>query len=252
MDFTRLPDPVTVLELRQYTLHPGARDTLVDLFDTEFVETQEALGMRVVGQFRDLDDPDRFVWVRGFTDMESRRRGLEAFYTGPVWAAHRAAANATMVDSDNVLLLRPAGTDAGFGTLPRAPKGGTPAASPGVVVATLHRFDRPVDASFVTWFEREASPVLARAGVAVLARLATEPSPNTFPRLPVREGENVFAWFAAFPDVDAQRESFRRLQELPEWRDRIEPQLRSATRGEPERLLLEPTKRSALRYRGGE
>lgn len=34
----------------------------------------------MLGQFRDLDDPDRFVWLGGFSDMESRRRSVEAFY----------------------------------------------------------------------------------------------------------------------------------------------------------------------------
>jgi hypothetical protein len=97
-----------VIELRQYTLRPRQRDVLIDLFDREFVETQGSVGMRVMGQFRDLDDPNRFVWLRGFADMASRALGLEAFYGGPVWAAHRDAANATMIDSDNVLLLRPA------------------------------------------------------------------------------------------------------------------------------------------------
>ena len=48
-----------VVELRQYTLRPGQRDVLIDLFDREFVESQEATGMAIVGQFRDLDDPDR-------------------------------------------------------------------------------------------------------------------------------------------------------------------------------------------------
>ena len=88
-----------VFELRRYTLHPGTRDTLIELFDREFVETQEVLGMRVLGTFRDLDDPDQFVWLRGFASMATRAPALEAFYTGPVWHAHRAAANATMIDS---------------------------------------------------------------------------------------------------------------------------------------------------------
>ena len=35
----------TVFELRQYTLHPGQRDVLVDVFDDNFVEGQEAVGM---------------------------------------------------------------------------------------------------------------------------------------------------------------------------------------------------------------
>ena len=97
-----------IVELRQYTLHPGQRDTLIELFDREFIESQEAVGMTVMGQFRDLDDADRFVWLRGFGDMASRKAALESFYGGPIWQAHRDAANATMVDSDDVLLLRTA------------------------------------------------------------------------------------------------------------------------------------------------
>src|SRR4029077_20100414 len=89
----------TVIELRQYTLHAGKRDVLIDLFDAEFIESQEALGLTVIGQFRDVDDPDRFVWLRGFRDMTIRAKGLKAFYGGPVWRDHREAANATMIDS---------------------------------------------------------------------------------------------------------------------------------------------------------
>jgi hypothetical protein len=68
-----------ILELRQYTLHPGRRDDLIELFDREFVETQEAVGIQVIGQFRDLDKPDRFVWLRGFNDMPGRAQSLTAF-----------------------------------------------------------------------------------------------------------------------------------------------------------------------------
>ena len=35
-----------IVELRQYTLHPGQRDVLIDLFDREFVESQEAPDLR--------------------------------------------------------------------------------------------------------------------------------------------------------------------------------------------------------------
>jgi hypothetical protein len=80
---------VNVVELRRYTLKPGARETLVELFDREFVESQEALGMRILGTFRDLDDPDQFVWLRGFDDMASRAPALTAYYTGPVWKMHK-------------------------------------------------------------------------------------------------------------------------------------------------------------------
>ncbi len=75
--------------------------------------------MRILGQFRDLADPDRFVWVRDFPDMEARTRALEGFYSGPVWKEHSPVANATMIDHTNVLLLRPAGPELGFRFDPR-------------------------------------------------------------------------------------------------------------------------------------
>ncbi len=118
-----------VVELRQYTLRPGQREVLIDLFDREFVESQEAAGMAIVGQFRDLDEPDRFVWMRGFPSMPARAQALAGFYGGPAWEAHSAQANATMIDTDNVLLLRPVTVQSGFPApaAPRHPVGHTPA-----------------------------------------------------------------------------------------------------------------------------
>src|SRR5215207_5274659 len=103
-----------IVELRRYTLHALQRDVLIDLFDRELVETQEATGMRVIGQFRDLNDPNGFVWLRGFESMSSRATALRSFYGGPAWLAHRNAANATMVAWDDVRLLRWIGPESGF------------------------------------------------------------------------------------------------------------------------------------------
>ena len=96
-----------LIELRQYSLHIGKRDRLIELFEREFIQGQADAGMLVIGQFYDLDRPDHFVWIRAFANMEQRKAALEKFYFGPVWQTHREAANATMIDSDNVLLLKP-------------------------------------------------------------------------------------------------------------------------------------------------
>ena len=65
--------------------------------------------MRLLAQFRDLDRPDHFVWLRGFADMAARRPGSTPS-TAARLAAHRGAANTTMVERDDVRLLRPART----------------------------------------------------------------------------------------------------------------------------------------------
>jgi quinol monooxygenase YgiN len=174
-----------IVELRQYTLHPGRRDELIELFDREFVETQEAAGMAVLGQFRDLRDPDRFVWLRGFTDMAGRAAALERFYGGPVWAAHRDAANATMIDFDDVRLLRP--VDGGGFALPAVRGSDLPESR---FLATLHFGDRPFES-----FPEPDRPVVAA--------FTTEYAENTFPALPVRTGEHVFVAFARFDDQAA-------------------------------------------------
>lgn len=184
-----------IVELRQYTLHPGQRDVLIELFESELIEPQEAVGMTVLGQFRDLDDDDRFVWLRGFGDMDERARSLGAFYDGPVWREHRDAANATMIDSSDVLLLRPARPEAGF-SLANDSHHHRAAATRGsglmALTFTLEPLVKSSDA--INAFEREIVPKLAARAV-ILGYFVTESAPNTFPRLPVRENMNVLVVF---------------------------------------------------------
>ena len=60
---------------------------MIAVFDGKLIEGQEEVGMRVLGQFRDLDDTNRFTWMREFPNMEARGKTLTEFYTGPVWKA---------------------------------------------------------------------------------------------------------------------------------------------------------------------
>lgn len=238
-----------VVELRQYTLHPQQRDVLIDLFDREFVETQEAAGMTVLAQFRDLDHPDRFVWLRGFDDMPRRAEALGSFYGGPVWRAHRDAANATMIDSDNVLLLRPASAQGGFpGPAGARPAPGEPAALPSSrVLVTIWHGDGPFAPGLVEFFERRVRPVLAETGGEPLAYLRSEHAANTFPALPVRTGEEVFVWFTRFADESRMESHLDRLERSRRWREEVLPAASAWWAGSPERLRLAPTARSLMR-----
>jgi hypothetical protein len=243
-----LPLCCPVVELRQYTLHPGKRDVLIDLFDREFVETQEELGIKIIGQFRDLDHQDRFVWLRGFPGMTARAKALNDFYSGPVWKAHRDAANATMIDSDNVLLLRPALPTSGFSleNLKRAPAGAAEIPT-SLVVATIYYFPAPVAPDFIHFFEHTVRTMVESLGATISASFVTENSENTFPALPVRTGENVFVWFSTFPDLPAYENYLARLSRSERWRSEVIAALTRFPERAPEVLKLAPTARSQLR-----
>ncbi|WP_223167610.1 hypothetical protein [Nonomuraea sp. SYSU D8015] len=91
-----------------------------------------------------------------------------------------------------------------------------------------------VEDGFAAFFAEEVAPVLAEEGVPVVARFESEHAENTYPRLPVRTGENVFVWFTRFDTPEDEREV-----NLPMVKDRLT--------AAPKRLRLRPTARSAMR-----
>jgi hypothetical protein len=236
-------DRCEVVELRRYALRPGRRDTLIELFDREFVETQEQVGMSILGQFRDLDDPDSFVWMRGFADMAIRKEALESFYRGPVWKQHAKAANATMVNSDDVLLLRPL-APLEYRPSRRAAPGST-VDPPGLLAITILPLAQATAAEVPALFQHLLEPALRDAGVSVLATYATEHSENTFPALPVRENEDVFAWMSLFEDEADHARHGRVVEKSSVWRDASQS-IAAHLAGVEEVIRLRPTARSAL------
>jgi hypothetical protein len=137
-----------------------------------------------------------------------------------------------------VLLLRPVAAGSGFArpATRRAP-GGTVALPDSRVLAGICPLETPADDAS----RRALDEALADARIAPIARLETEPAENTFPRLPVRTGENVLVWFARFDDDGALRAAEARLGASPRWAAFVE-RLRSP----PESLMLAPTARSRL------
>jgi NIPSNAP len=245
MEALAVQNACAVVELRQYTLHPGQRDVLIRLFEREFIGPLEGAGMTVMGQFHDLDRPDRFVWMRGFVDMARRAQGLAAFYGGPIWSAHRDAANATMIASDNVLLLRPAHAGASIRLPPDRPAGAAARATSARIVATISPLARPADRARIAAFESRLAPALKDAGARLLGCYVTETGANSFPRLPVREGEHVFIWFAAFADAAEYERFIARQRASAAWHSLVAEWERGLVAA-PETLCLAPTARSLM------
>ena len=223
-----------IVELRNYTLQPGRRDELVALFEREFLETQEAAGMTLIGHFTVPGDANRFVWLRGFAEVQTRAASLAAFYEGPAWAKHRSPANATIVDSDNVLLLRPARSNSGFATVRGKPfPTGSEQPSGKIYASVVSYLSEPADGAAVARLEQSVTPIVGAAGGNVLAWYLTAQGTNDYPRLPVREGVSAIVWFGVFSSAAALEGCM------------ASPSLRLSDRTEMMRLM--PTPRSRLR-----
>jgi hypothetical protein len=124
-----------------------------------------------------------------------------------------------------------------------------PEVAGGIVIATVYAFDAPVDEQFVDFFAKDEAPVLRGAGATLLGQFVTEPGENTFPALPVREGEHVFIWLASFAD-DAAYAAYRSaLTESQAWITSLVPTLQARLSKPEEVLELVPGRRSLLRHR---
>lgn len=241
-----------VVELRQYTLKAGRRDTLINVFDGHLIEGQEAAGMTIIGQFRDLDRPDMFVWMRGFDGMDARKQALTTFYDGPVWAAWRDAANATMIDSGDVLLLKPAWPGAGFDLSglrradgPEQEKPSDDSRLKAIVAIKIHHLQPGTEVGFAENFEARAVPLIETLGARLLGAFVTEHAENSFPRLPVRSGENVFISVLGFDSADAHANHEATLAASPMWR--TFHRATGPNRARPTQTLrLSPTSQSLL------
>jgi hypothetical protein len=147
-----------------------------------------------------------------------------------------------MLDSDNVLLLRPIGPGPAF-SRQAAPH----AATDGIIGATIHYLGTSDAMQFAHFFEQAVLPHLAAQGVRPIACLVTEEAANNFARLPIREHDRTFIWFARWANPSAESAFAARFSALSGWRDGAPDSILPAFMRKPERLRLMPTSRSALR-----
>ncbi len=114
------------------------------------------------------------------------------------------------------------------------------------MVATILSFETLPSANFLDFFEGTLAPVLTRNGASILSSFVTEESANTFPALPVREGEQVFVWFSRFRDQAAYDEHVAALARSQQWQDQIWEPLIRRLKAAPEVLKLSPAARSLV------
>jgi hypothetical protein len=93
-----------IIEVRSYRIKPGRRAEFIRLFEARAVPALKANGMNVTGPFLDVENPNKFVWLRSFPSLEERDRMKNIFYESDLWKNEVEAIAMPMIDSYDVIL----------------------------------------------------------------------------------------------------------------------------------------------------
>lgn len=237
-----------ILEIRNYLLKPNTVEHFIDYFDANFIHTQHAVNMQILGQFRVIGQPTHYVWLRGFETMQTRLESLEAFYYSEMWKARRDVANGMILDNDDVHLLRPvAGSvDLTCGlsveSLIEQMEAGTISSEVGVVGIDFYQAKSGKREELIDAFQTQIAPAYEQEGIQIRGLFVAEMGENTFPRLPVIQIEDELVVFTVYESEETYHEKRSKLAHHVE--QSTKPLLSKA----PESLLLSPTLHSPLRY----
>ena len=180
---------ITVLELRNYLLKPNTADRFKKYFNAYFVTPMHDLGGYTLGQFKIDRANDRFVWFRGFKNMETRVKFLNDFYVdSKTWKDFGKGANDMMINSDNVYLLRPLAKSISANFLKATHK---------IVVVNFYSCNSTLD-KVIALFNAEYLPFLESIEIKNTTLWVSEMQENDFPRLPAFQDKNLLVSITSF------------------------------------------------------
>ena len=74
-----------IVEMRTYKTKPGRRAEFLEIFRSKSIPAHEEIGMKILGPFLSVEDPETFFFMRGFPDLASREPMKAKFYEGELW-----------------------------------------------------------------------------------------------------------------------------------------------------------------------
>ncbi len=101
---------IRIVEMRTYKLKPGTRAEFLETFRSKSIPSHAQIGMKILGPFLSIEDPDTFFFMRGFPDLASREPMKAKFYEGELWKRELENLLMPMIEKYDVVLVEdPAG-----------------------------------------------------------------------------------------------------------------------------------------------
>ena len=94
-----------IIEMRTYKIKPGKRAEFLEIFRARSMPAHAEIGMKILGPFPSIDDPDVFFFMRGFPDLASREPMKAKFYEGELWKRELEQVLMPMLEKYDVVLV---------------------------------------------------------------------------------------------------------------------------------------------------
>ncbi len=94
-----------IVEMRTYKLNPGKRDQFLAIFRSKSMPAHAEIGMKILGPWLSIEDPDTFFFMRGFPDLASREPMKAKFYEGELWKTELEGLLMPMIERYDVVLV---------------------------------------------------------------------------------------------------------------------------------------------------
>jgi len=94
-----------IIEMRTYKLKPGKRAEFLEIFRTKSMPAHAEIGIKILGPWLSIENPDTFFFMRGFPDLASREPMKAKFYEGELWKRHLEQMLMPMIEKYEVVLV---------------------------------------------------------------------------------------------------------------------------------------------------
>ena len=94
-----------IIEMRTYRTKPGMRSRFLEMFRSKSMPAHTEIGMKILGPFLSIEDPDVFFFMRGFPDVASREPMKAKFYEGRLWKEELESIMLPMLEKYEVVLV---------------------------------------------------------------------------------------------------------------------------------------------------
>jgi NIPSNAP len=94
-----------IIEMRTYKTKPGCRAHFLEIFRSRSIPAHAEIGMKILGPFLSIEDPDTFFFMRGFPDAASREPMKAKFYEGDLWKSELEGVLMPMLEKYDVVVV---------------------------------------------------------------------------------------------------------------------------------------------------